>query len=127
MSALTEAVVREAETFGHTLKTSPTDRRDVPIDYRFLELLLEVAEDPEVAVGSFAGRVRVGLVSECLGCRRCIVRSAAGSSRNNQTHWTTWKKLWKVTQRGEGSIRPWLISQNRLLQYWKTKQNEAKC
>ena len=43
MSALTEAVVREAETFGHAQKTSPTDRRDVPIDNRFLELLLEVA------------------------------------------------------------------------------------
>ena len=32
----------------------------MPIDYRFFELLLEIAEDPEVAIGSFAGGVRVG-------------------------------------------------------------------
>ena len=60
MLAMREAVLREARAFGHSLKTSPTDRRDVPIDYRFLELLLEIAEDPDVAIGSFAGGVRVG-------------------------------------------------------------------
>ena len=58
--ALKEAVLREPRTFGHSLKTSPTDRKDVPIDFRFLELLLELAEDPEVAIGSFPGGVRVG-------------------------------------------------------------------
>ena len=45
MSALTEAVVLEANPFGHALKTSPTDRRDVPTDFRSLEPLLEVADD----------------------------------------------------------------------------------
>ena len=38
---------------------SPTDGKYVPIDFRFLELLLELAEDPEVAIGSFSRGVRV--------------------------------------------------------------------
>ena len=36
------------------------DRNDVPIDFRFLDLLLRGAGDPEVGLGGFAQGVRVG-------------------------------------------------------------------
>ena len=42
------------------MRTSVRDRQNVLLDYRFLELLLSAASDPEVAIGSFAEGVRVG-------------------------------------------------------------------
>ena len=42
------------------MKSSPQDRTDLPIDYRFLELLLDASGDPEVGLGLFARGVRVG-------------------------------------------------------------------
>ena len=42
------------------LQSSPRDSQDVLLDYRFIELLLSSAQDPEVAIGSFAEGVRVG-------------------------------------------------------------------
>ena len=33
---------------------------DVPIDYRFLDILLRAAEDPEVGLGEYAHGVKVG-------------------------------------------------------------------
>ena len=44
----------------YNLKSSSRDRSDLPIDYRFLELLLEASGDPEVRLGLFARGVRVG-------------------------------------------------------------------
>ena len=45
---------------GYGLVWTANDRKDVPIDLRFLQLLLRAAEDPEVGVGDFALSVRVG-------------------------------------------------------------------
>ena len=42
------------------LVSTANDRTDVPIDFRFLQLLLKTAEDPEVGIGDFALGVRVG-------------------------------------------------------------------
>ena len=39
---------------------TPDDRTDIPIDYRYLQLLLVAAEDPEVGLGDIASGVRVG-------------------------------------------------------------------
>ena len=36
------------------------DRIDLPIDYRFLHMLLLMADDPEVGLGAFSREVRVG-------------------------------------------------------------------
>ena len=45
---------------GLDLKREENDRRDVPIDFRYLDLLLKAAENPEVGMGQFSQRVRVG-------------------------------------------------------------------
>ena len=47
-------------SMGIDLERSTGDRDDVPIDFRFLDLLLRAAEDPEVGIGNFAKGVRVG-------------------------------------------------------------------
>ena len=43
---------------GLELKKENGDRKDVQIDFRFLDLLLRAAEDPEVGLGQFALGVR---------------------------------------------------------------------
>ena len=58
--ALKKAVVDAHAAQGLDLNREGDDRADVPIDFRFLDLLLRAASDPEVALGSFAGRVREG-------------------------------------------------------------------
>ena len=46
---------------GKILKRVALDRTDLPIEFRFLELLLDFAGDPEVGLGSFSQGVRVGV------------------------------------------------------------------
>ena len=44
---LKRSVIGAAAGFGHQIVRGSGDRSDVPIDYRFLDLLPRVAEDPE--------------------------------------------------------------------------------
>ena len=53
-------VVRCAEANGYELRREAADRINAPIDFRFLQLLLTVAGDPEVHLGDFSLGVRVG-------------------------------------------------------------------
>ena len=53
-------VIDELERAGLDLKREENDRRDVPIDFRYLDLLLKAAEDPEVGMEQFSQGVRVG-------------------------------------------------------------------
>ena len=57
---LKEDVIDELERAGLELKREENDRRDVPIDFRYLDFLLKAAEDPEVGLGQFSQGVRVG-------------------------------------------------------------------
>ena len=54
IAALKEDIVSALAKHGQVLKSELNDRTDLPIDYRFLELLLGAAEDPEHALGQFA-------------------------------------------------------------------------
>ena len=36
------------------------DRTDVPINFRFLQMLLQIADDPEIGLGDYSQGVRVG-------------------------------------------------------------------
>ena len=38
----------------------PGDRTDVPINFRFLQLLLQIAADPEIGLGDYSQGVKVG-------------------------------------------------------------------
>ena len=58
---LKESTIEAQETHGLELRRDATDRRDLPIDFRYLGLLLRAAGDPEVHLGPFAKGVRVGV------------------------------------------------------------------
>ena len=45
---------------GHQIERRSGDRTDVPIDYRFLDLLLRTAKDPEIGIDEYAQGVKVG-------------------------------------------------------------------
>ena len=60
VKALKDEVIMNLASMGIDLERSSGDRDDVPIDFRFLDLLLRAAEDPEVGIGDFAKGVRVG-------------------------------------------------------------------
>ena len=60
VTRLKEQVVRSLAEQGLHLNRHPEDREGLPVDYRFLQLLLTAAEDPEVSLGEFARGVRVG-------------------------------------------------------------------
>ena len=60
IGALKEDIVRSLAMHGMGLQRSAQDRKDVPIDFRFMQLLLKAAGDPDVSLGDFARGVRVG-------------------------------------------------------------------
>ena len=57
---LKESVVEAASQAGFQLLRKKGDRLDVPIDFRFLDVLLRASEDPEVGLGEYAQGVKVG-------------------------------------------------------------------
>ena len=60
VTRLMEQVVRSLAEQRLHLNRHPEDREGLPVDYRFLQLLLTAAEDAEVSLGEFARGVRVG-------------------------------------------------------------------
>ena len=57
---LKESTSEALKTLGLELRRDAADRRDLPIDFRYLDLLLRAAGDPEVHLGQFDKSVRVG-------------------------------------------------------------------
>ena len=51
IKSLKEEIVDSVTSAGHELTRDEADRKDVPIDFRFLDSLLRCAEDPEVGLG----------------------------------------------------------------------------
>ena len=45
---------------GFQLHRDAKDRQDVPVDFRFLQLLLTASEDPETGLGDYASGVGIG-------------------------------------------------------------------
>ena len=60
IQALKNSTVEALASHGHCMQPQPTDRPEVSIDYRFLQLLLNAAQDPEVGIGQYASGVRIG-------------------------------------------------------------------
>ena len=60
MSLQKRGIIDESSRLGIVLRRKSRDRSDFQVDYRIIDILLLAAEDPEVYLGSFAMRVRVG-------------------------------------------------------------------
>ena len=61
---LKREIIQSALDCGIVLERKPGDRTDVPIDYRFLQLLLKLTDDPETGLGDYS-QVRVGRGPGC--------------------------------------------------------------
>ena len=59
VQALKDEVIAKLASMGMNLTRCSGDQNNVPIDFRFLDLLLRAADDPEVGLGSFAQGVGV--------------------------------------------------------------------
>ena len=57
---LKQSVIDVAGRAGIRVLRKSGDRVDVPIDYRFLDVLLRAADDPQVGLGEYAQGVKVG-------------------------------------------------------------------
>ena len=57
---LKQAVISAASRAGVAILRKSGDRVDVPIDYRFLDVLLRASDDPEVGLGEYSQGVKVG-------------------------------------------------------------------
>ena len=57
---LKQAAIEVAGRAGVRVYRKDGDRLDVPIDCRFLDMLLRASEDPEVGIGEYAQGVKVG-------------------------------------------------------------------
>ena len=57
---LKQTVIDAAARAGIRILRKSGDRVDVPIDYRFLDVLLRAADDPEIGLGEYAQGVKVG-------------------------------------------------------------------
>ena len=60
IDALKQGVISFFQTKGLSLERHHEDRRDVPFDFRYLSLLLQAAQDPEISLGEISRGVRVG-------------------------------------------------------------------
>ena len=60
IGAIKGDIVRALSKHRLCLQRSAQDREGVPVDFRFLQLLLKAADDPDVSIGDFARGVRVG-------------------------------------------------------------------
>ena len=59
-SAQTVSSRSSTQSYEVSLNREEGDREDIPLDFRYLDLLLRASRDPVVALGSFARGVRVG-------------------------------------------------------------------
>ena len=78
---------------------TPDDRRDVSIDFRFLDLLLHVAEDPKMHIGSFATMCPSGQPHNCHTSQHFTCQTeveVATAIRPNELHGITTRRGFAV-------------------------------
>ena len=102
VAELKDEIIKLASSHGLELRRDQEDRDDVSIDFRFTQLVLDLAWDPEVALGSFSPGVRVGP-----GIRYLLStnQSGAGDSRSKWTLSNTSKSTRAPRVFGEGTTR----------------------
>ena len=60
ISNLKDETIGILEEHGLRMERNSIDHSDIPIDYRYMGLLLKAAKDPDAGLGDFAAGVRVG-------------------------------------------------------------------
>ena len=86
---LKNSIIAEASESGCELRRVEGDRRDVPIDLRFMDLLLMIAGDQEVGLGFTHNVFELASEYGCRRSQRCTDGSDARVLQNKQTHRST--------------------------------------
>ena len=127
VSELKDEIVKVLSSRGLQLRREKGDRNKVPIDFRFLELLLEVAQDPDTQLGTLAQRVKVGPGTRCQDILRYIVpKEGGGWSLRGTRRVGSWKKNISRSTRGDRTVHHWLASQTKLKRCWRIRRAEGK-
>ena len=109
---------------GLSLTREEYDREDIPLDFRCLDFLLRASRDPEVALGSFAGGVRVGPRTR-LPTTVPFEEKVGWQIRKTQR--TTEKRSSRGTRPGGRTAPRSQHFQTRSKTFWTTKAGEDKC
>ena len=102
-----------------------TNRTDVSIDLRLLDLLLRAADDPEVHLGTFAIGVRVGPGASSRVSLRCTLPRGNGACPNNVTPWIAPKVPWTVRLFGVETVHQWQNFLSKFSRCWKTRPQRS--
>ena len=89
---LKQDVNDKLERAGLELNRKENDRKDVPIDFGYLDLLLKAAEDPEVGLAQFSQGVRVGPSARMPRLPALYKPKRKWRLAARQTPRTTWRK-----------------------------------
>ena len=100
-------IIEELRGRALELHRAASDRTDDPIDCRFLSLLSETVEDPDVTLGSFATRVRAGFGADFYGYWLFTLQRGSSVSRGSQIRWTTPRQRPTAMQSGDETVRQW--------------------
>ena len=111
---LKQAVIGAAARAGIPILRKSGDRVDVPIDYRFLDVLLRASDDPEIGLG------------ECQGCLHCINLRKNGAFRPRWTRLIIWSMHRTKLEFGGTTIRLFANSRRRSWTSCTIKLQEAR-
>ena len=94
-------IIDYLSTQGIHLQRATEDRSDLPVDYRFLHLLLSASDDPEVGLGEFSRGVRSGTGEPDFHVfQRSMLRRKDGGCRARRTPLIISSRLDGLEQKG---------------------------
>ena len=106
VSELKNEIVKVLSSRGLQLIREKGDRNELPIDFRFLDLLLRVAQDPDTQLGTFAQGVKVGPGTR-MPRHPALYRPRRKWRLESQRDPTSWKK--NISTRGVRTMHHWWL------------------
>ena len=110
---LKQAVIDAAARAGISITRKGGDRVDIPIDYRFLDVLLRASGDPEIGLGGYAQGVRVGPGTRMPRLPALYKAKKNGAFRHRSIHSITWSTHLTVLESGGATTRLFANSRRR--------------
>ena len=123
---LKQAVIDAADRAGISITRRSEDRVDIPIDYRFLDVLLRASGDPEVGLGAYAQGVRVGPGTRMPRLPALYKAKKNGAYPRRSTHSITWSTHLTVLESGGATIRLFANLRRRFWTSCMIKLQEAR-
>ena len=123
---LKQAVIHAADRAGISITRRSEDRVDIPIDYRFLDVLLRASGDPEVGLGAYAQGVRVGPGTRVPRLPALYKAKKNGAYPRRSTHSITWSTHLTVLESGGATIRLFANLRRRFWTSCMIKLQEAR-